>query len=82
VDVAGLADVQAANEVRVGHPGTLLPGGAFVSPGDADELVRGFQPPPVAGQPGQRLRIGSVQHPHAAVGGRCGPAVSIAWRRR
>jgi hypothetical protein len=54
-DVAGLAGGQAADQVGVGGPGVLEPGGALVAPGGADELVRCFQHAAGAGQFAQRL---------------------------
>src|ERR1019366_976653 len=69
VDVAGLPDLEAADDVGVGGEGPLFPGGALVAPGGADELVRGLQHPPGSGQLGQRFGGGGVQDPDPAVGG-------------
>ena len=80
VDVAGLPDVQAADEVGVGGPGPLLAGGALIPPGVPDQLVRGLQHPPLPGQLGQRLRVRGVHDEDAAVGGGRDPVPLILGR--
>ena len=59
----------AADQVGVGGPGVLEPGGALIAPGVADQLVGGLQDAAGAGQLAQRFGVGGVHHPQAAVGG-------------
>ena len=80
MDVAGLPDLQAADQVGVGGPGPLLAGGALIAPGVPDQLVGGLQDPAGAGQLGERLRVGGVQDEDAAVGGGRDPVPLILGR--